>query len=298
MVCATGKVDGIMNTRTNSPPPHAEFFPPAAPLRSDRPRFFRLHSDFAELARVWPVILNMVSQELRVRYQRSVLGFVWSLLNPILMMVTMAVVFTRLLGRNDPRYVLYLFSGLVPWLFLSGSLTDAAFCIIQNEGLIRKIYIPKLVFPVSRVLVNLVNFLLTLLALFLLLIPLGAKFSWAMLFLPVTIVLYTALVLGLGVGLAILNTFYRDCGHLIGVVLQAWYFATPILYSTADLPTIPLFIKLNPVYPFIAQFQAIIRWGELPSMAHIGASVLIAMLCLGTSYVGFKAHEDKLIFRL
>jgi ABC-2 type transport system permease protein/lipopolysaccharide transport system permease protein len=291
-----------MNTRTNSPPPHAEFFPPAASRHPHRAYLPRFRADLAELARVWPVIQNLVSQELRVRYQRSFLGFFWSLLNPILMLITMALVFSRILGRNDPHYVLYLFSGLVPWFFLSGSLNDAASCIIQNEGLIRKIYIPKLVFPVSRVLVNLVNFLLTMLALFVLLVPLGAHFSWAMLFLPISIVLLTAFIIGLGVGLAVLNTFYRDCGHLIGVVLQAWYFLTPILYSTgdnsADLPTVPLFIKLNPLYPFIAQFQSIIRWGEFPSAAFVAASTVLALVCLGAGYATFKAHEDKLVFRL
>ena len=289
-----------MNTRTSSPPPHAEFFPPH-PQRGRKAsglRLPRLDADLAELVRVWPVIQNMVSQELRVRYQRSFLGFLWSLLNPILMMATMALVFSRILGRNDPHYVLYLFSGLVPWLFLSTSLTESALCIIQNEGLIRKIYIPKLVFPVTRVLGNLVKFLLTLLALFVLLVPLGAHITWAMLFLPVSILLFTVFILGLGIGLAVLNTFYRDCGHLIGVALQAWYFLTPILYSTDDLPTVPLFIKLNPVYPFIAQFQAIIRWGQLPSAANLAASTVLALVCLGVSYAAFKAHEDKLVFRL
>ena len=240
----------------------------------------------------------MVSQELRVRYQRSFLGFLWSLLNPILMMITMTAVFSKILGRNEPAYALYLFSGLVPWLFLSGSLTDAAYCIIQNEGLIRKIYIPKLVFPVSRILFNLVNFLLTLLALFVRLVPLGAKFSLAMLFLPVSIALFTVFVLGLGIGLAVLNTFYRDCGHLVGVFLQAWYFMTPILYSTRDLETIPLFVKLNPAYPFIAQFQAIIRYGQMPSGSMIFASFVLAFVCLGVGYAAFKSHEDKLVFRL
>ena len=289
-----------MNTRTNSTPPHAEFFP-SAPIASSGFRlagFARLQNDLAELARVWPVIHNMVSQELRVRYQRSLLGFLWSLLNPILMMVTMTVVFSRILGREDPLYAQYLFSGLVPWLFLSGSLNECAYCIIQNEGLIRKIYIPKLVFPVSRVLFNLVNFLLTMLALFVLLIPMGAKFSWALFFLPVSIVLFGMFVLGLGIGLAVLNTFYRDCGHLVSVFLQAWYFLTPILYSASDFKSVPLFIKLNPAYPFIVQFQSIIRYGVMPSGTMVAISSLLAIVCLGVGYVAFKSHEDKLVFRL
>ena len=120
---------------------------------------------------------------------------------------------------------------MVPWGFLSGSLNDCAYCIIFNEGLIRKIYLPKLVFPLARVLINLTTFVLSMAALFLLLEPLGARFSLPMLLLPVVIVLFTAFVLGLGLIVATTNTFFRDCGHLVAVILQAWYFATPIIYD-------------------------------------------------------------------
>ena len=119
---------------------------------------------------------------------------------------------------------------MVPWSFLSISLNECAFSIINNEGLIRKIYLPKMVFPLVRVLIALVTFVLSLAALFVLLFPLGARPSFALLFLPVAIALLAMFALGLGLIVATLNTFYRDCGHLIAVVLQAWYFATPILF--------------------------------------------------------------------
>src|SRR5262249_15115926 len=162
-------------------------------------------------------------QELRVRYQRSMLGFLWTLLNPILMMATLTLVFSQLFGMTREHYALYLFAGMVPWGFLNGALNDCAFCIISNEGLIRKIYLPKLVFPLSRVLINLTTFVLSMAALFILLEPLGARLSLPMLLLPVVIVLMAAFVLGLGLIVATTNTFFRDCGHLVAVILQAWY---------------------------------------------------------------------------
>ena len=103
----------------------------------------------------------MVVGELRVRYQRSILGFVWSLLNPLLMMVILSWVFSGL-NTDIKNYSLFLFAGMVPWSFLSVSLNECAVCIIQNEGLIRKIYLPKLVFPLARVLIGLVTFVLSL----------------------------------------------------------------------------------------------------------------------------------------
>ena len=124
---------------------------------------------------------------------------------------------------------------MVPWSFLSISLNDCAVCIIANEGLIRKIYLPKLVFPLARVLIGLVTFVFSLGAMFLLLWPLGARLHPSMVFLPVVIVLLAMFTLGLGLIVATANTFFRDCGHLVSVFLQAWYFATPILFPIDEV---------------------------------------------------------------
>ena len=141
------------------------------------------------------------------------------------------------LFKAIPNYTLYLFAGMVPWGFMSGSLNECAVCIIMNEGLIRKIYVPKLVFPLARVLIALVTLVFSLVALFLLLGPLGRRrLSWPMLLLPLAIGLSAIFTLGLSLIVATANTFYRDCGHLISVFLQAWYFATPILYQAEELP--------------------------------------------------------------
>src|SRR5262249_47404834 len=158
-----------------------------------------------ELFRFWPVVQNMVIQELRVRYQRSALGFLWTLLNPILMMTTLTLVFSQLFKTNAREYAIYLFAGMVPWGFLAASLNDCAFCIIQNEGLIRKFSLPKLVFPLAKVLVSLSTFLLSLGALFIVVKPLGAPISWSLAFLPVAIALFAAFALGLGLVVATAN---------------------------------------------------------------------------------------------
>ena len=183
--------DGIiprMEVRTTARIPHTEFFPPPPPPRRPSIWVQRLVDDQRELVQFWPVIQNMVVQELRVRYQRSILGFVWTLLNPLLMMVTLSCVFSNLVTRTETEnYTLFLFAGMVPWGFLSGSLNESAFCIIVNEGLIRKIYLPKLVFPLSKVLINLTTFTFSLCALFLLLLPLQATVSATMVLLPLAI---------------------------------------------------------------------------------------------------------------
>jgi ABC-2 type transport system permease protein/lipopolysaccharide transport system permease protein len=290
----------VQTTPTPTPTvPHAEFFPPPRGPRGPSRWVAMLVEERRQLVKFWPVIQNMVVQELRVRYQRSMLGFLWTLLNPILMMATLTLVFSQVFKWDKKDFVIYLFAGMVPWGFLSGGLNDCAYCIIFNEGLIRKIYLPKLVFPLSRVLINLTTFLLSMAALFLLLAPLGARFSLPMVLLVPVVVLFFAFVLGLGLIVATTNTFFRDCGHLVSVILQAWYFATPIMYRKSLLPADAQWrFWLNPAYPFIQMFQDIIKDGAWPQWHTFLVATAVAAVSLGVGYAAFKCNEDKFVFRL
>ncbi len=290
----------MKNVRTGRSIPHAEYFPSAEAELGPARWLAVFRNDVRELTHFWPVVQNMVAQELRVRYHRSILGFLWTLINPILMMGTLTMVFSQVFAKVDwKEYAIYLFAGQVPWTMFTGSQSDCATSIVANEGLIRKIYLPKLVFPIARVMINLTTFLLSLVALYLLAIPLGAPISSSMVLLPVVIALFTTFAMGLGLTLAVANTFYRDTGHLITVILQAWYFATPIIWGETGLPeTLETRCWLNPAYPFIRMFQLIIRDGQWPTSTMFLAAAFIATVSLGIGYVTFKLHENKLVFRL
>jgi ABC-type polysaccharide/polyol phosphate export permease len=278
--------------------PHAEFFPPQPTPRAPSVWARRIAADRRELVRFWPVVQNMVVQELRVRYQRSLLGFVWSLLNPLLMLATLGFVFAHLI-KTVPNYPVYLFAGMVPWSFLNVSLNDAATSIIANEGLIRKIYLPKLIFPLARVLIALVTFVFSMAAMFLLLSTMQARPSWALLFLPVAVALFAGFTLGLSLIIATANTFYRDCGHLVTVFLQAWYFVTPILYPATDFPEGSRWLfRLNPAFYFIELFHDVLFWGRMPRFGLVAVAAVIAAATLGVGYAVFKSQEDKMVFRL
>jgi ABC-2 type transport system permease protein/lipopolysaccharide transport system permease protein len=287
-----------MELRTEPKLPHVEFFPPPREPRGPSLWLGRLAGDRRELVRFWPVVHNMVIQELRVRYQRSILGFFWTLLNPLLMMCTLSIVFSYLVTRVE-NYPLFLFAGMVPWTFLSTSLSESAHCIIINEGLIKKIYLPKLIFPLVRVLIALATFVLSLAALFLLLWPLGARPSLSMLFLPAAIGLFAIFVLGLSLIVATANTFFRDCGHLVAVFLQAWYFLTPILFPPDQFKDIPQWrFRLNPAFYFIEIFHDILFAGHWPPWEFTVAAAAIAVVSLVAGYAIFKSQEDKMVFRL
>src|SRR5690606_23766218 len=151
-----------------------------------------------EMYRYRAVLTNIVSEDLRIRYQRSLLGFLWTLLNPILMLGTLSLVFTRLFNfENSGSYALYQFSRMVPWGMFYSTIFEGSTCIIVNESLIRKIYVPKLVFPLSRLLLNATMLVLSMGALFLLMVPLGARFTPSMLLLPVVMALFAAFTLGI-----------------------------------------------------------------------------------------------------
>jgi homopolymeric O-antigen transport system permease protein len=291
----------MKNVRTSPSVPHAQFFPKPGGANGPGRLLSVVGGDFRELAKFWPVLQNMVTQELRIRYHRSVLGFLWTLINPILMMATLTMVFSQLLGDGGDwkLYAIYLFAGQVSWSLFNGILTDCSHCIVANEGLIRKIYLPKLIFPLAKVLINLTTFVLSLVALYFLIWLLGSRFTPAMFMLPVAIALFATFALGLGLILAVANTFYRDTSHLVGVVLQAWYFATPIIYQWSLLPpAIQARCWLNPAFPFIRIFQLIIRDGQWPTLTLFMAAAGIATVSLGIGYVTFKTHENKPVFRL
>lgn len=286
-----------MDVRTSPSIPHTEFFPPPRAPRGPNLWLTRIADDREQLTRFWPVIKNMVVQDLRVRYQRSVLGFFWTLLHPIMMMTTLYFVFSTVWPSPIPNYIVYLFAGMVPWNFLSSSLNDSAFSIISNEGLIRKIYLPKLIFPLTRVLINFTTLLLSMSVLFVLLKPMGARFTAPLVLLPFVVTMFAAFTLGLGLVVATTNTFFRDCGHLVSVFLQAWYFATPIFYQLGPKTTLWRF-WINPAFPFIRLFQVILYEGNWPSWYLFLAAAGISTASLGIGYVTFKSHENKLIFRL
>ena len=146
--------------------------------------------------------------------------------------------------------------------------------------------------------INLVTFVLSLAAMFLLLLPMGARLTPSIVLLPIVIGLFGMFTLGLSLIVATANTFFRDTGHLVSVFLQAWYFATPILYPSGQLKAQAWKLRFNPAYYFVELFHAVLYTGEWPGVSLVVAAALIAAASLGIGYVIFKSHEDKMVFRL
>jgi len=225
-----------------------------------------------QLVRHRELIQTLVSRDLKVRYKNSVLGVLWSLLNPILMTLVFTVVFTLMLKGDIPNYPVFFMSGYLPWAFLSAALLGATNSIVGNAHLIKKVYFPREVLPVAEVFSNLVNFLIGLVVLFGLILVFQVKLTPAVLMLPLIILAETLFVLGLSFFLATANVFYRDTQHILQIVMQAWFFMTPIFYPIEVLPTsaeilgitvnVQLWLRrLNPMASLVASYQDVLYWG-------------------------------------
>lgn len=179
----------------------------------------------------------LVSRTLKIRYKRSVLGFFWTLLNPLFLILIYAI-FLKILrsyDSQDPLFLPMLVTGILVWQFLSMSLGDALHAILGNANLVVKTSFPRVILPLSMVIANLINFLLSLAILTIYALAAGMKFS-AVWVLPGVVLTHFALCLGLSLILSALNVFFRDTEHLLGVGLLAWFFLTPVIYSFSRIP--------------------------------------------------------------
>jgi ABC-type polysaccharide/polyol phosphate export permease len=248
-------------------------------------RASRAPSRLAELWRFRQLVFLLVSRELKVRYKRSVLGVLWTMLNPLLLMVVYAVVFTTIMPAALPNFAVFLLAGLLPWIFFSTALLQGLMSVLTNQELVRKVRVPQAVFPVSVVGSNLVNLALSLVPLFAMMLALRQRFSWALLFLPVGIGVLTLFTAGATLLLASATVFFRDVRHLTEVLLQVLLYLSPILYDVAQLGSrdswwfrlFRLELRLNPISYLVPLFRDPVYYGRLPSLS----TIAIACGCAG-----------------
>jgi ABC-type polysaccharide/polyol phosphate export permease len=242
---------------------------------------------------IWALALK----ELRVRYKRSALGFLWALLNPLLTMVILTIVFSTIMRIQVDHYAIFLLSVLLPWTLFSQSLSYAVESIVGNGELLKKIYIAKSVFPVAAVLSNIINFVFSLIPLLILLLVLRFPFHWTWIYLPVPLLGLVLFALGCSFFLAMANVFFRDVAHMLQVILSAWFYVSPIIYSLDFLPArYRIFFRLNPMLYLLNGFRLAIYYGLLPSLQSAAASLGCGALGLFLGYSIFRRYQDSLVF--
>ena len=257
-----------------------------------------LCSSVVEVYRYRELLRQLVLRDLKARYRHSVLGFLWSLLNPLGTMVVFIVVFTVLLPQYDrPNYPVYLLSALLPWNFLVGGLTAGTASVLANAPLVRKVRFPREVLPLSSVLANMVNFFLALIPLFVLMLVMGVPFTrWIPIFLPAVAIAQFAFVAGLALLLSAINVFYRDTQMILEVVILAWFFLTPIFwpidfikdqwitFAGMRLSTYVWLNRLNPMASLAAAYRDIIYAGAPIGLDFFARTVVTCVAVLAFGY--------------
>ena len=230
----------------------------------------------------------------RARYQQSILGSLWAIIQPAATAVIFSVIFTKFVpvDTGGTPYVVFSYSALVPWTLFATSLSDMANAIVGNMGLVTKIYFPREVLPLAAVLARLLDFAIAFAVLIILMLYSGLPvFSVSWLWLPAILLVQLVLILGLGLASAALNVFYRDVGYLLTLGLQLWFYATPIIYPASLVPERlrPLYF-LNPMAGVIEAYRAVLLHQEPPG-PYLAISALIAIVACVVGYWLFKRVE-------
>lgn len=245
------------------------------------------------------LLQQLVSRDFKVKYKRSILGVVWSLLYPLLTMAVMAIVFSNVFKFSTPgvSYLAYLLSGLVMFNYFSEASNLAMSSVVANFSLLNKIYIPKYIFPLSKCLFVGINFLLTLIPLYVVLFATGTGINIYHIFLPYAFLCLFMFTLGMGFILSAVSVFLRDMFYIYGIVIMMWTYLTPIMYDISTIsPTLQPFLKLNPLYHYINFAREIILNGRIPQpftwLTCIGSAVIVLLI----GVVVFKKTQDKFIY--
>ena len=244
-----------------------------------------------------PLLNELVARDMKIKYRRSVLGILWTLLNPLLMMVVLSIVFSNLFKFDVENFPLYLLSGQVVFNYFSNATTSSMTAITDNASLIKKIYIPKYLFVLSRVTSSFINLLASFTALLFVMIAMRAELHYTIVLVFIPIILLVLFSLGVGLILSAVVVRFRDIMHLYSVFITALMYLTPVIYPLNILPEwIKNIVLLNPITNYLTMFRDVMMNNSLPDMGYflIGVIEAIIALVLGL-YIFYKNQDDFIL---
>ena len=241
------------------------------------------------------MIFGLVRRELRGRYKGSVLGFLWTFINPLLQLMVYTFVFSIVMRNGIEDYYLFLFVALVPWIFFSTSVSGGARCILAQQDMVKKIYFPREVLPIAYVTGQFVNMLLSFFVIFAALVIRGKSLNLlAILCLPLIMLVEYLLALGMAMISSAITVYIRDLEYILGIVTMAWQFLSPIMYSVHQVPEKARgTFYINPMTPVITAYRDILYYGRLPELSTLLHTALMGggLLAVGVMLFGkLKQH--------
>lgn len=242
----------------------------------------------------------MVAKSVKLKYRRSVLGYLWSVLNPLMIMAVMTIVFSSMFGRDIENFPVYLFCGQLLFNFMNSATHQSTHSITDNHALLKKTYVPKFVFTLAKVTSCAVDLLFSLAALIVVMVVTRAPFTWTMLLSPLVLLQLYLFSVGLSLFLAQACVFFKDVEFIYNAVTTAWMYMSAIFYPAESLPGIVNYVvvRLNPMYFYIAQFRALVYAGTLPDSYYIIAGCIAAFAALVIGLWSFMRTEDNFILHI
>lgn len=242
------------------------------------------------------LLIELVSSELKVKYRRSFLGIIWSVLQPLGMMLILTVVFSTLFRSDIEYFPVYVLSGRIIWDLFSIATCAAQGSVISNSGLIKKVFVPKYIFPLAKAVSALVNTGFSLIALLIVVYFSGVEIGMSFFLLPLPLILLFLFSLGIALIISAYTVFFRDLAHLYELLLTAWMYVTPIFYPIDILPAPVLaLVKFNPIIYYLDFFRAIVYYGVMPPLETVVICTVMAIASLAIGFFLFNKNQDKFI---
>jgi len=254
-----------------------------------------------EIFRYSELIKTLVAKDLRVRYTNSVLGYAWTWLDPVMSMFTFILVFDIMLSIKVEHFPVFLLSGLIPWTFFSSSVISSVGSILNNAGLIKRVYYPREIFPLTIILSDGINMLFSLLLLIPVVLAFGLQITPKLLLLPIPTIFLFILTFGISLIVSSINVFLRDMSYIAPFVIRLWFFVTPIFYTIdGHIPEkyVNIYILLNPMAVIISLYRTSLMNYSFPALQHMLIAFSTCFLVFIIGYEFFKKIEDTMVKRI
>lgn len=246
-----------------------------------------------------PLLKELVARDIKIKYRRSVLGVLWTLLNPLCMMVVLSVVFSNLFKFDVENFPLYLLSGQVIFTFFSDSTTSSMSAIINNASLIKKIYVPKYLFVLSRIFSSFINLLASFTALLLVMVVMRVELHWTVFLVPIPMILLVIFCLGFGLVLAAITVKFRDIMHLYSVFTTALMYLTPVIYPLSILPDwLRPIVRINPITNILLMFRDVMLYNSWMDWKSLLIAIIEAIIILIIGLRVFYKNQDEFILNI
>lgn len=235
-----------------------------------------------------------IKKEIRGKYKQSALGVIWSFLNPLLQLAVYAIIFPIILKVQQENYVIFVCSALIPWTFFTTIVTQSTGVIIANGNILKKVYFPREILPISVVTSAAVNFLISTIIILVFVLCYGMGITWHIVFYPLVLLVQYLLSLGISFVLSSVTVYFRDLEHFVGVAMMLLFYATPIVYSINTVDGIYAeFLKLNPMCHIVEAYRSVFYYQNTPNLTSLGVIFILSLgLCI-LGYMLFKRLEKR-----